>query len=175
MLLQHARLPGRFDAAGEAILLEDQDRTRWNGKSIVEGLALIDKAIRHNLPGPYQVQAAIAAIHSRATRAEDTDWAGIDTLYAALERLQPSPVVTLNRAVATAKVHGAEAALSMIAPLEERLSGYFHYFGARGTFLAQLGRVGEARTAFDRAIALANSPTEAAHIRRHLDRLMRTS
>jgi RNA polymerase sigma-70 factor (ECF subfamily) len=175
MLLQHARLPARFDAAGEAILLEDQDRTRWNGKSIVEGLALIDKAIRHNLPGPYQVQAAIAAIHSRATRAEDTDWAGIDTLYAALERLQPSPVVTLNRAVATAKVHGAEAALSMIAPLEERLSGYFHYFGARGAFLAQLGRVGEARTAFDRAIALANSPTEAAHIRRHLDRLMRTS
>jgi len=175
MLLQHARLPARFDATGEAILLEDQDRTRWNGKSIVEGLALIDKAIRHNLPGPYQVQAAIAAIHSRATRAEDTDWAGIDTLYAALERLQPSPVVTLNRAVATAKVHGAEAALSMIAPLEERLSGYFHYFGARGAFLAQLGRVGEARTAFDRAIALANSPTEAAHIRRHLDRLIRTS
>ena len=175
MLLQHARLPARFDAAGEAILLEDQDRTRWNGKSIVEGLALIDKAIRHNLPGPYQVQAAIAAIHSRATRAEDTDWAGIDTLYAALERLQPSPVVTLNRAVATAKVHGAEAALLMIAPLEERLSGYFHYFGARGAFLAQLGRVGEARTAFDRAISLANSPTEAAHIRRHLDRLIRTS
>src|SRR5882762_9932399 len=175
MLLQHARLAARFDAAGEAILLEDQDRTLWNGKSIVEGLALIDKAIRHNLPGPYQVQAAIAAIHSRATRAEDTDWAGIDTLYAALERLQPSPVVTLNRAVATAKVHGAEAALSMIAPLEERLSGYFHYFGARGAFLAQLGRVGEARTAFDRAIALANSPTEAAHIRRHLDRLIRTS
>jgi RNA polymerase sigma-70 factor (ECF subfamily) len=175
MLLQHARLPARFDAAGEAILLEDQDRTRWNGKSIVEGLALIDKAIRHNLPGPYQVQAAIAAIHSRATRAQDTDWAGIDALYAALERLQPSPVVTLNRAVATAKVHGAEAALLMIAPLEERLSGYFHYFGARGAFLAQLGRVGEARTAFDRAISLANSPTEAAHIRRHLDRLIRTS
>jgi RNA polymerase sigma-70 factor (ECF subfamily) len=175
MLLQHARLPARFDAAGEAILLEDQDRTRWNGKSIVEGLALIDKAIRHNLPGPYQIQAAIAAIHSRATRAQDTDWAGIDTLYAALERLQPSPVVTLNRAVATAKVHGAEAALLMIAPLEERLSGYFHYFGARGAFLAQLGRVGEARTAFDRAISLANSPTEAAHIRRHLDRLIRTS
>jgi RNA polymerase sigma-70 factor (ECF subfamily) len=175
MLLQHARLPARFDAAGEAILLEDQDRTRWNGKSIVEGLALIDKAIRHNLPGPYQIQAAIAAIHSRATRAQDTDWAGIDALYAALERLQPSPVVTLNRAVATAKVHGAEAALLMIAPLEERLSGYFHYFGARGAFLAQLGRVGEARTAFDRAISLANSPTEAAHIRRHLDRLIRTS
>ncbi|HWJ36252.1 MAG TPA: RNA polymerase sigma factor [Steroidobacteraceae bacterium] len=171
MLLQHARLPARFDVAGEVILLEDQDRTRWQSKLIVEGLALIDKAIRHNQPGPYQIQAAIAAIHSRATRAEDTDWAGIDALYAALERLQPSPVVTLNRAVATAKLHGAEAALGMIAPLEQRLSGYFHYFGARGAFLVQLGRIAEARTAFDRAIALANTPAEAAHIRRYLDRL----
>jgi RNA polymerase sigma-70 factor (ECF subfamily) len=175
MLLQHARLPARFDVAGEVILLEDQDRTRWQSKLIVEGLALIDKAIRHNRPGPYQIQAAIAAIHSRATRAEDTDWAGIDALYAALERLQPSPVVTLNRAVATAKLHGAEAALGMIAPLEQRLSGYFHYFGVRGAFLVQLGRIAEARTAFDRAIALANTPAEAAHIRRYLDRLTRTA
>jgi RNA polymerase sigma-70 factor (ECF subfamily) len=175
MLLQHARLPARFDAAGEGILLEDQDRTRWNSKLIVEGLALIDKAIRHNQPGPYQIQAAIAATHSRAARAVDTDWAGIDALYAALERLQPSPVVTLNRAVATAKVHGPEAALQMIAPLEQRLSGYFHYFGARGAFLVQLGRIAEARAAFDRAIALANTPAEAAHIRRHLDRLARSA
>jgi RNA polymerase sigma-70 factor (ECF subfamily) len=174
MLLQNARLPARFDAAGEGILLEDQDRTLWNDKLISEGLALIDKAVRHNRPGPYQIQAAIAATHSRATRAEDTDWAGIDALYAALERLQPSPVVTLNRAVATAKVHGPEAALQMIAPLEERLSGYFHYFGARGAFLVQLGRLVEARAAFDRAIALANTPAEAAHIRRHLDRLARS-
>src|SRR5882757_2934687 len=140
MLLQHARLAARFDAAGEAILLEDQDRTLWNSRLLAEGLALIDKAIRHNLPGPYQLQAAIAATHSRAVRAEDTDWAGIDALYAALERMQPSPLVTLNRAVATAKLHGPEAALSMIAPLEERLSGYYYYFGARGAFLAQLGR-----------------------------------
>ena len=102
-----------------------------------------------------------------------TDWAAIDALYAALERIQPSPVVTLNRAVATAKVRGCEAALDMITPLEERLSGYFHYFGARGAFLQQLGRLAEARVAFDRAIALANTPAEAAHIRRHLDRLMR--
>jgi RNA polymerase sigma-70 factor (ECF subfamily) len=174
MLLQHARLPARFDPAGEIILLEDQDRTRWQSKLIFEGLALIDKAIRHNRPGPYQIQAAIAAIHSRATGAEDTDWAGIDALYAALERLQPSPVVTLNRAVATAKLYGPEAALGMIAPLEQRLSGYFYYFGARGAFLVQLGRVAEARAAFDRAIALANTPAEAAHIRRHLDRLTRT-
>jgi RNA polymerase sigma-70 factor (ECF subfamily) len=175
MLLQQARLPARFDPAGEVILLEDQDRTRWQSTLIAEGLALIDKAIRHNRPGPYQIQAAIAATHCRAIRADDTDWAGVDALYAALERLQPSPVVTLNRAVATAKLHGPEAALEMIAPLEQRLSGYFHYFGARGAFLVQLGRTAEARVAFDRAIALANTPAEAAHIRRHLDRLTRTA
>jgi RNA polymerase sigma-70 factor (ECF subfamily) len=117
------------------------------------------------------VQAAIAATHARALSAAETDWTGIDNLYAALERMQPSPVVTLNRAVATAKLKGPEAALAMIEPLEPRLSGYFHYFGARGAFLLQLGRGQEARVAFDRAIALANTPAEAAHIRRHLDRL----
>jgi RNA polymerase sigma-70 factor (ECF subfamily) len=172
MLLQQSRLPARFDAAGEAVLLEDQDRSLWNVKLISEGVALIDKAMRHNRPGPYQVQAAIAATHARAAIAADTDWAGIDALYAALERMQPSPVVTLNRAVATAKLHGPEAGLAMIAPLEGALSGYFHYFGARGAFLLQLGRAVEARADFDRAIALAVTPAQAAHIRRHLDRLI---
>ena len=173
MLLQQARLPARFTGDGEAILLEDQNRTAWNGNLIAEGLALIDKAMRHNCPGPYQIQAAIAATHARASRAADTDWAQIDLLYAALERMQPSPVVTLNRAVATAKLRGPEAGLAMIAPLEQRLSGYFQYFGARGAFLLQLGRNAEARTAFDHAISLAHTPAEAAHIRQHLDRLMR--
>jgi len=172
MLLQQARLVARFDANGEVILLDDQDRTLWDGKLISEGLALVDKAMRHNRPGPYQVQAAIAATHARAARAADTDWAQIDHLYLALERMQPSPVVTLNRAVVVAKLQGPAAALAMIEPLENALSGYFHYFGARGAFLLQLGRDQEARTAFDRAIALANTPAEAAHIRRHLDRLM---
>jgi len=172
MLLQQARLAARFDAGGEAVLLEDQDRALWSDKLISEGLALVDKAMRHNRPGPYQVQAAIAATHSRAATAAETDWKGIDGLYLALERMQPSPVITLNRAVAVAKLHGPQAALDMIEPLEAPLAGYFHFFGARGAFLLQLGRNLEARTAFDRAIALANSPAEAAHIRRHLDRLM---
>jgi len=172
MLLQHARLPARFDAAGEIILLEDQDRGLWDQKLIAEGLALIDKAMRHNRPGPYQIQAALAATHARAVTAADTDWAQIDHLYRGLERMQPSPVVTLNRAVAVAKLEGPAAALAMIEPLEDRLSGYFHFFGARGAFLRQLGRTAEARAAFDRAIALANTLAEAAHIRRHLDRLM---
>lgn len=175
MMLQQARLPARFDANGEAVLLDDQDRSLWSEKLISEGLALLDKAIRHNRPGPYQVQAAIAATHSRAATAAETDWAGIEGLYLALERMQPSPVITLNRAVAVSKLHGPEAALALIEPLEEKLSGYFHYFGARGSFLLQLGREQEARTAFDRAIALANTPAEAAHIRQHLDRLMATS
>lgn len=173
MLLQQARLAARFDADGEAVLLDDQDRTLWDAKLISEGLALVDKAMRHNRPGPYQVQAAIAATHSRAATAADTDWAGIDGLYLALERMQPSPVITLNRAVAVAKLRGGKAALDMIEPLEEALGGYFPYFGARGAFLLQLGRNREAKGAFDRAIALAGSAAEASHIRRHLDRLMK--
>jgi RNA polymerase sigma-70 factor (ECF subfamily) len=175
MLLQHARADARFDANGEVVLLEDQDRSKWDGKLIAEGLALIDKAMRSRRPGPYQVQAAIAALHARAAKPEDTDWANIDALYAALERMQPSPVVTLNRAVAAAKVRGAAEALAMIEPLAERLGGYFHFHGARGAFLLQLGRAREAHTAFDQAIALASTPAEAAHIRLNIDRLIRDS
>jgi RNA polymerase sigma-70 factor (ECF subfamily) len=173
LLLQHARTAARLDATGQIVLLEDQDRTLWNRRMIGEGLALLDKAMRHRRRGPYQVQAAIAALHARADKPEDTDWAQIDRLYAALEQLQPSPVVTLNRAVAVSKVRGPEAALAMIEPLADRLSGYFHFFGLRGGLLLQMGRADEARIAFDRAIALANNAAEAAHIRQHLDRLMK--
>jgi RNA polymerase sigma-70 factor (ECF subfamily) len=102
----------------------------------------------------------------------DTDRAQIDLLYAGLEQLQPSPVITLNRAVAVAKVRGPEAALAMIEPLAAQPSGYFYFFGIKGGLLMQLGRAAEARTAFNRAIALANTPAEAAHIRLYLDRLM---
>lgn len=175
MLLQHARAPARFDAAGEIVLLEDQNRNLWNATMIAEGLALIDKAMRHRRTGAYQIQAAIAALHARAPRYEDTDWAQIDLLYGSLEILQPSPVITLNRAVAVAKLRGPEAALAMIEPLEARLGSYFHYFGAKGALLLQQGRGDEARVAFDRAIALARTPAEASHIRMHLDRLMQES
>src|SRR5712671_1772749 len=157
------------------LLLDDQDRRLWNQKLIAEGLALIDKAMRHRASGPYQIQAAIAALHARAATPDETDWLQIDLLYGALEIVQPSPVVTLNRAVAVSKVRGPEAALEMIEPLASRLSNYFHFFGVRGAFLMQLGRNEEARVAFDRAIALANTSAEAAHIRMHLDRLMRDS
>jgi len=175
MLLQHARAAARFDAQGSLVLLDDQDRSKWNAEMIAEGLALIDKAMRHRRSGPYQIQAAIAALHARARRPEETDWVQIDLLYGALELMQPSPVVTLNRSVAVSKVKGARAALEMIEPLAPKLANYFHFFGVRGAFLMQLGRNEEARVAFDRAIALANSPAEADHIRMHLDRLMRDS
>ncbi|TIU81216.1 MAG: RNA polymerase sigma factor, partial [Mesorhizobium sp.] len=165
----------RFDAHGEIVLLEDQDRSLWSRKMIDEGLALVDKALRHRKPGPYQVQAAIAALHARAATPEDTDWTEIDLLYGLLEQMQPSPVVTLNRAVAVSKVRGPEAALAMIEPLEDRLAGYFHFFGLKGGLLMQLGRGEEARVAFDRAIALANTAAEAAHIRMHIDRLIKES
>jgi RNA polymerase sigma-70 factor (ECF subfamily) len=174
-LFQHARARARLDSDGEIVLLEDQDRGLWNRDMIAEGLALVDKALRHRRPGPYQVQAAIAALHARAARPQDTDWSEIDALYATLERMQPSPVITLNRAVAVAKVRGPAAALEMIEPLADRLGGYFHFFGVRGALLMQLGRPEEARVAFDRAIALAHTPQEAAHIRQHLDRLMSDS
>jgi RNA polymerase sigma-70 factor (ECF subfamily) len=174
-LLQHARTPARHDADGQVILLDDQDRTLWSAAMIAEGLALIDKAMRHRRPGPYQLQAAVAALHARAAKPEDTDWAEIDALYAMMERLQPSPVITLNRAVAVSKVQGPQAALDMIEPLAPKLSGYFHFFGVKGGLLMQLGRHKDARVAFDQAIALANTAAEAAHIRMHLDRLQRDS
>jgi len=170
MLLQHSRQKARFDETGAPILLDDQDRRLWNHGQIAEALAMIDKAMLHRSPGPYQIQAAIAALHARADRPQDTDWAGIDALYGALERHTPSPVVTLNRSVAIWKLHGAEAALAMIAPLSEPLDGYFYFHGVRGNLLERLGRHDEARAAFGRAIALANTPAEAAHIRQHLDR-----
>ena len=171
VLLQHARSAARLDQDGAIVLLEDQDRGLWNQTMIAEGLALIDKALRHRRPGPYQVQAAIAALHARAPRFEDTDWTEIDQLYAALERMTPSPVVTLNRAVAVSKVQGPEAALTMIEPLALPLSGYFYFHGVKGAMLLELGCTEEARVAFDRAIALANNAAEAAHIRGQIDRL----
>lgn len=175
LLLQHSRSVVRFDAKGEIVLLEDQDRGLWDRELIAEGLAPLDKAMRHRKRGPYQVQAAIAALHARAARPEDTDWAQIGLFYGALEIMQPSPVITLNRAVAVSKVKGPADALAMIEPLASRLGSYFHFFGVKGALPLQLGRADEARIAFDQAIALATTPAQAAHIRMRLDRLMQDS
>ena len=175
LLLQHARTPARLDAEQAIVLLDDQDRRLWRHDMIAEAFALLDKAVRLQRPGPYQIQAAIAAVHARAVGAEDTNWHEIDRLYALLEAIQPSPVVTLNRAVAVMKCEGPEAALAMIEPLEAALSNYFHFHGLRGGLLMQLNRNDEARVAFDKAISLANTAAEAAHIRLHLDKLMKDS
>ena len=173
LLIQHARARARLDAENNIILLEDQDRSLWDREPIAEGLALVEKALRHRRPGPYQLQAAIAAVHAQAATAADTDWAEIDRLYQILETLQPSPVVTLNRAVAVSKLRGPAEALAMIEPLASKLGGYFYFFGLKGALLTQLNRPDEARTAFDHAISLANTAAEAAHIRLHLDRLQK--
>jgi RNA polymerase sigma-70 factor (ECF subfamily) len=175
LLLQHARTTARLDTDGAIVLLEDQDRSLWDRDSIAEGLALVEKALRHGRVGAYQIQAAIAAVHAHATGAADTDWAEIDRLYQILETVQPSPVVTLNRAVAVSKVSGPAEALKMIEPLAAKLGGYFYFYGLKGALLTQLGRTEEARTDFNRAISLANTAAEAAHIRMHLDRLQKDS
>ena len=171
MLFQQSRAPARFDASGEIVLLDEQDRNRWNWPLIHEGRRLLERAAVYRNPGPYQLQAAIAALHARASRPEDTSWREIEALYQALEALEPSPVVTLNRAVAVWKLHGAQAALEMIDPVRKELDGYFYLHGVRGTRLKELKRLDEARDALNRAIALASSVAEANLIRRELDRL----
>ena len=171
MLLQQSRAPARFDAHGEIVLLEEQDRSRWKRTLIDEARLLLERASVSQSPGPYQLQAAIAALHARATRPEDTLWKEIDSLYQVLEALQPSPVVTLNRAVAVWKLRGPEAALELIDPLRSELDAYFYWHGLRGTLLKELNKPDEARGALNRAIALANSVAEAKLIRRELDSL----
>ena len=171
LLLQHSRSSARQAVDGSLVVLEEQDRSRWDGRLIAEGLALVDKAMRHRRPGPYQIQAAIAALHARAHSAEQTDWGEIEQLYGALERFERSPVVALNRAVAVWKTRGAAEALTVLEPLADALSSYFYFHGARGAMLQALARPDEARAAYGRAIALARTPAEADHIRQRLDRL----
>jgi RNA polymerase sigma-70 factor (ECF subfamily) len=171
MLLQHARLSARFDATGLAIPLEEQDRSCWDAHLIGEGLALVDKGMHYGGKGSFLIQAAIAALHARAATAPETDWAQIEVLYSSLERVEPSPVVTLNRAVALTKAKDAQAGLHLADSVAQPLASYFYLHGVRGALLRQLGRNEEARTAFGKAIGLAGSAAEAAHIRRQLDEL----
>lgn len=170
--LQHSRTPARLTSEGEIALLDAQDRTRWDRELIAEGLALLEKARFHGgAAGPYALQASIAAAHARAALPEHTDWREIERSYAELERLQPSPVIRLNRAVAVARVRGAEEALVLLEPLAGQLARYFHFHGARGALLRDLGRVDEARAALARALTLANTLQEASFIRAQLDSL----
>lgn len=175
ILLQHSRSPARLDSQNRIVLLQDQDRTLWDRAMIEEGIGLVKRALAKREPGPYQIQAAIAAVHAEAATAEATDWAQIDQLYAVLQHVQPSPVVALNRAVAVAKLHGPAAALAMVEPLGEDLTNYFHFYGVKGALLKEMGRVDEAREALQQALALANTAAEAEHIEMQIAGLPTTS
>lgn len=168
MLLHESRAATRFDGWGRLVRLADQDRTRWNRALIAEATALLDRALAMRASGPYQVQAAIAALHAEAPDYEHTDWRQIRLLYDRLQELTPSPVVLLNRAVATRYVVGPEAALAEITPLAAELDGYRLFHALRAGLLAGLGRDDEARDASERALALAGNPAERELLARRL-------
>ena len=170
MLLHDARRAARVGADGAIVPLEEQDRARWNREEIAEGLALLDAALALRRRGPYQVQAAIAALHARALRAADTDWRQIAALYGGLLREQPGAVVELNAAVALAMAEGAERGLEWMARLagREELSGYYLLPEARADLLRRLGRLAEAREAYLEALALVRNPAERSYLERRL-------
>ena len=170
MLLQDSRRDTRVGADGAIVPLEEQDRTHWNGESIAQGLALLDTALVMRRRGAYQLQAAIAALHAKAARAEDTDWQQISVLYIGLLREQPSAVVELNAAVAHAMTEGAERGLEWIEQLEarEELAGYYLLPAAKADLLRRLGRYAEARDAYRAALVLVKNPAERKYLAKRL-------
>jgi RNA polymerase sigma-70 factor (ECF subfamily) len=170
MLLQDSRREASTDRAGRLVLLEDQDRSRWDREEIREGLEVLERSLRLGGPGPYQLQAAIAAVHARVERAEDTDWSSILGLYDELARVAPSPVVELNRAVAVGMVEGPRAGLRALERAAHRgkLDRYRLLHAARADLLRRLGRLGEAAAAYRAALELATNPAERAFLRARL-------
>jgi RNA polymerase sigma-70 factor (ECF subfamily) len=166
MLLHDARRDARVGPAGELVLLDDQDRSRWDRSRIDEGQALLDRAVRMRRPGPYQLQAAIAALHDDAAAASDTDWRQIATLYDALLRQAPSPVIALNRAVAVAMASSPEAGLRLIDDLAAagELADYPYLHAARADLLRRLGRWDDAGAAYRRAEQLTSNAAERAFL-----------
>jgi RNA polymerase sigma-70 factor (ECF subfamily) len=169
MLLHDSRRDARLDAAGDLVLLEEQDRRRWNQQQIAEALPLVEEALRAG-PGPFAVQAAIVAVHCQAARAEDTDWPQILRLYDLLERVQPSPIVSLNRAVAVAMVDGPQAAVALIDALAARgdLDGYHLLHAARADMLRRIGSSAEAAGSYARALELVTNDSERRFLERRL-------
>jgi len=168
MTLQLARAAARFSPDGRLILLEDQDRSSWDARAIAEGIALVERAGRMRRPGPYQVQAAIAACHAEARSWAETDWTQIVVLYEGLTRMTGSSVVRLNHAIALAHVAGAERALAEIDEMRDELDRYHLYHATRAAFLRELGRPAEAREADRRALALTDNPAEQALLRERI-------
>ncbi|MFJ7071792.1 RNA polymerase sigma factor [Streptomyces sp. NPDC098781] len=170
LLLHDARRDTRVDAAGELVTLEDQDRSAWDRAKADEGIALLETALRRGRAGPYQIQAAIAACHTDAATAEDTDWADIAALYGELSRFVPSAVVRLNRAVAVGMAEGTEAGLAVVARLEEEgeLAGYHLLPATRADLLRRSGRMDEAADAYRRALELVENEAERRFLERRL-------
>jgi len=170
MLLHDARSAARLDGAGDFVPLEEQDRSVWHRAEIDEGVAVLDRALRRLSPGPYQVQAAIAACHATAARAADTDWAQIALLYRQLAAWSANPVVELNRAVAVAMADGPAAGLSIVDELSESgaLAGYYLLPATRADLLRRLGRTAEAAAQYRAALDLATTDTERRYLRRRL-------
>jgi RNA polymerase sigma-70 factor (ECF subfamily) len=170
MLLHDSRRAARTGPEGELVLLEDQDRTRWNRARIDEGTRVLDRALALRRPGPYQLQAAIAALHAEALSADDTDWRQIAALYDRLVRFEPSPVVELNRAVAVAMAAGPEHGLALVDRIEG-LDGYYLLHAARADLLRRSGRHEEAARAYEAALALTTNPVERAFLERRMAEL----
>jgi len=171
MLLLDARRPARTGPSGELVPLPEQDRTRWDRALVAEGAAMLAAAIGRGAVGEYQLQASIAAVHDRAARAEDTDWPQILALYELLDRMTGNPVVTLNRAVAAAMVHGPEAGLTLLAHVEERLSGQHRLDAVRAHLLEMAGDTTAAAEHYAAAAALATNLPERHHLSRQVARL----
>lgn len=173
MRLHHARASGRFDLDGVLVTLERQDRSNWDRQAIEEGLTLVERALRMGQVGPYQIQAAIAALHAEASKPEDTDWPQIAALYALLQRINPSDVIELNRAAATAMVQGPQAGLEMIEVIESagKLAHYSLLHAAKADLLRRVGELALALTAYHRACSLSTNESERSYYLKRIDEL----
>jgi RNA polymerase sigma-70 factor (ECF subfamily) len=172
MLLIEARRTARVSASGELVTLDEQDRSAWDAALIAEGHALVRSRVASGeAPGRYQLLAAINAVHTSAPDVRDTDWSQVVALYDRLVRLDPSPIVALNRAVAVAELDGPSVGLALVDRLSDALAGYHAFHVARADLLRRLGRSSEARVAYDRAIELSGNAAEAAYLSRRRDQL----
>jgi RNA polymerase sigma-70 factor (ECF subfamily) len=172
MLLHDSRREARLNAAGELVLLDEQDRARWDQAKIREGVAMLDRALTLNDPGPYQVQAAITALHAEAPTAEATDWRQIAALYDSLAIMTPSVVVEVNRAVAVAMAFGAAVGLQMLLDLEDQADGYYPFHAACADLLRRTHQREAAAEAYERALALCGNSAERAYLQRRLDEML---
>ena len=172
MLLTEARRTARVSAGGELVTLVEQDRGTWDAALIAEGHRLVRERLAARVaPGRYQILAAISAVHTSARDVRDTDWSQVVALYDQLARIDPSPIIALNRAVAVAEIDGPEVALAAVDRLEDKLAGYHPYHATRADLLRLLGRSQESRAAYGKAIELAGNTAEIAYLTRRRDQL----